>query len=46
LVEILAHNPPEVRPLYVAFPPGGDASRKTRALISFLADKFKGRKMN
>jgi DNA-binding transcriptional LysR family regulator len=46
LVEVLAHNPPEVRPLYVAFPPGGDASRKTRALISFLADKFKGRKIS
>lgn len=43
LVEVMAHNPPEVRPLYVAFPPGGDAPRKTRALISFLGEKFKGR---
>jgi DNA-binding transcriptional LysR family regulator len=43
LVHILPQAPLATRPLYVAFPPGGDAPRKTRALISFLADWFKAR---
>lgn len=41
LVQVLPAFPIAARPLYVAFPPGGDAPRKTRALISFLADWFK-----
>lgn len=43
LVHVLPDFPLASRPLYVAFPPGGDAPRKTRALISFLADWFKAR---
>ena len=41
LVEVLADCPVAQRPLYVAYPPGGDTPRKTRALISFLADWFR-----
>lgn len=41
LIEVLPALPLASRPLYVAFPPGGDAPRKTRVLISFLADWFK-----
>ncbi|MDH7639283.1 LysR family transcriptional regulator [Sphingomonas oryzagri] len=44
LVEVLPDFPIAPRPLYIAFPPGGDAPRKTRALISFFADWFKTRK--
>lgn len=44
LVEVLSEAPVLSRPIYVAFPPGGDTPRKTRALISFLADWFKMRK--
>jgi DNA-binding transcriptional LysR family regulator len=43
LVEVLPDLPLAQRPLYVAYPPGGDAPRKTRALISFLADWFRDR---
>lgn len=43
LVHVLPNYPLASRPLYVAFPPGGDAPRKTRALISFLSDWFKAR---
>lgn len=45
LEHVLPHYPLASRPLYVAFPPGGDAPRKTRALISFLADWFKHHKV-
>lgn len=38
---VLPDFPLVKRPMYVAYPPGGDAPRKTRALISFLADWFK-----
>lgn len=41
LVEILPDYPLAPRPLYIAFPPGGDIPRKTRALISYLATWFK-----
>ncbi|MBC2666016.1 LysR family transcriptional regulator [Novosphingobium flavum] len=40
LVPVLTDNPPAARPLYVAFPPG-DAPRRIKALVSFLADWFK-----
>jgi DNA-binding transcriptional LysR family regulator len=40
LVTVLPDNPPAVRPLYVAFPPG-DAPRRTKALITFLAEWFR-----
>lgn len=43
LVHVLPAFPLASRPLYVAFPPGGDAPRKTRALISFLGDWFRQR---
>jgi DNA-binding transcriptional LysR family regulator len=43
LVPVLPEIPLASRPLYVAFPPGGDTPRKTRAMISFLADWFKQR---
>lgn len=45
LVEILPEHALAERPLYVASAPGGDAPRKTRALIGFLADWFKQRKI-
>ena len=41
LVHILPDFPLAPRPLYIAFPPGGDIPRKTRLLISYLATWFK-----
>lgn len=41
LVQVLPEFPIAARPLYIAFPPGGDVPRRIRALISFLADWFK-----
>ena len=43
LVEVLPEYPITPRPLYIAFAPGGDLPRKSRALISFLADWFRER---
>ncbi|WP_260928143.1 LysR family transcriptional regulator [Novosphingobium sp. 9] len=44
LIEVLPELPVARRPLYIAFAPGGDAPRKSRALIHFLADWFKHRR--
>ena len=41
LTHVLPDCPLATRPLYIAFPPGGDIPRKTRALISYLATWFK-----
>jgi len=40
LIPVMPDNPPALRPLYVAFPPG-DAPRRTKALVAFLADWFR-----
>ncbi|WP_068085422.1 LysR family transcriptional regulator [Novosphingobium rosa] len=41
LVQVLPDFPIAARPLYIAFPPGGDVPRRIRSFISFLGDWFK-----